>query len=707
MKISILLPYKENFSSNYAGAVSLFVKDTVKNSKYKKNTYVYGNTDYKNKLLTNYINLNLNKTFYQSGSKLYVESFLKHEQKKPSNLIEIHNRPNYVKFLKDGTKAKLTLFFHNDPLSMNGSKTLKERIYLVKNIDQLIFNSSWSKSRFFIGMKDFYVSPSKISIAYQSASKVKINLKKKQNIISFVGKLNKAKGYDLFGSAVVKILNKYPKWKAYVVGDEPREKLSFSHKNLKILGFKNHKFVLNMLNKISISVVCSRWNEPFGRTSLESASRGCALIISNRGGLPETTDHALILKNLSENELFKKIEYLIKNYSIRLNLQKKNLINFKFTHKFITSILDGIRYNILEKFLLPRINLKKDIKLKILHITNFNERHNGRLHYNTGRRINNGFIRLGHNVLSISDRDIISSAKKLNDISGVKSLNNKIINSFMNFQPDIIILGHADSVQQNTLEFLKNKKKELKLSQWFLDPVSQFGPDFTKNKNRILDKSKILDTNFLTTDPNSLSFNIKNSFFMPNPCDHSFEVLENYNKNSENDIFFAMSHGVHRGQLKRGKIDDREVFLNKLIDRNKDIKFDIYGMKNIQPIWGSEFIEKISNSNMGLNLSRGRPIKYYSSDRIAQLLGNGLLTFIDEKTQFRNFFNGDEVVFYNNLNDLSEKIHKYKKNIYDRKKIARNGKKMYFKYFNSTIVADFILSKTFLYTSKNKFVWDK
>ena len=38
MKISILLPYKENFSPKYAGAVSLFVNDTVKNSKYYKNT---------------------------------------------------------------------------------------------------------------------------------------------------------------------------------------------------------------------------------------------------------------------------------------------------------------------------------------------------------------------------------------------------------------------------------------------------------------------------------------------------------------------------------------------------------------------------------------------------------------------------------------------------------------------------------------------
>ena len=36
MKISILLPYKENFTPDYAGAVSLFLNDTIKLSKYKK-----------------------------------------------------------------------------------------------------------------------------------------------------------------------------------------------------------------------------------------------------------------------------------------------------------------------------------------------------------------------------------------------------------------------------------------------------------------------------------------------------------------------------------------------------------------------------------------------------------------------------------------------------------------------------------------------
>ena len=48
MKISILLPYKENFSPNYPGAVSLFVNDTINQSFYKKSITVFGNTNYKN-----------------------------------------------------------------------------------------------------------------------------------------------------------------------------------------------------------------------------------------------------------------------------------------------------------------------------------------------------------------------------------------------------------------------------------------------------------------------------------------------------------------------------------------------------------------------------------------------------------------------------------------------------------------------------------
>ena len=113
------------------------------------------------------------------------------------------------------------------------------------------------------------------------------------------------------------------------------------------------------------------------------------------------------------------------------------------------------------------------------------------------------------------------------------------------------------------------------------------------------------------------------------------------------------------------------------------------------------------NSKMGLNLSRGKPIKYYSSDRIAQLVGNGLLTFIDKNTHLDDFFSNDEIIFYKNINDLSYKLNKYKKDKKIGKKIAERGRNKYLKYFNSEIISDFILSKTFDLKSKNKFIWDK
>ena len=139
---------------------------------------------------------------------------------------------------------------------------------------------------------------------------------------------------------------------------------------------------------------------------------------------------------------------------------------------------------------------------------------------------------------------------------------------------------------------------------------------------------------------------------------------------------------------------------------NKNINFDIYGMNNIQPVWGDNFIDAISNSSMAINLSRGEPVKHYSSDRIAQLMGNGLLTFIDKKACFSDFFSDNQIINYKDINDLSYKINKYKKDIKDAKRIAKNGRDFYLKNFNSTIVSDFILSKLFDYKSKNKFIWD-
>ena len=707
MNISILLPYKENYTNKSAGAVSLFVNDIVRESVYKKTIKIYGNTKYKKYLSSNYKNLSFNRNLLQSSNYQYVKSFINLNDAMNSDLIEVHNRPKYMNQIRKKYSNKLFLYFHNDPLDMGGSRTILERKNLFKTVDKIIFNSEWCRQRFFINLENKEEFLGKTAVCFQSSSKIKIDFKKKEKIISFVGKLNRAKGYDIFGKAIVKILNTHPSWIAKVYGDEPREKLLFKHKNLKVLGFKNNKLILKELKKISISVICSKWEEPFGRTSLEAASRGSAVIISNRGGLPETTKEAIILKNLNANSLYNSIDQLINDKKKLLSLQKKNHKNFILTHSFVSKIIDSERDECVKKKYLNSFNINKNNPIKIIHITNFNKRFNGRLQYNTGRRLNNGFVRLGHNVLTVSDRDIIHENKRFYDLSGKNSLQNNIIENTNNFKPDCLIIGHADGITEKTLEIIKGKNKNLKIAQWFLDPLGKKGPDHLKNNKRILNKVKYMDATFLTSSPSVLSTKIDNSYFIPNPSDSSFETLKNYERDCQNDVFFAMSHGVHRGQLKKGKFDRREFIINTLKKKNKNINFDIYGMNNIQPVWGDGFIKAISNSSMAINLSRGEPTKYYSSDRIAQLMGNGLLTFIDKKTCYNDFFSKDEMIFYNDIDDLSYKLNKYKKDITVAKKIAKNGRTAYMKNFNSTIVADFILSKTFNYKSKYKFVWGK
>ncbi len=702
MKVAILLPYKENFSKYSAGAVSIFVNDTNNLSKFKNYIKVFGSTS-SNSNLNNYTNIELKKNILTSTSSQYLKNFTRIILNEQIEILEIHNRPHYINNLDKILDCKKVLYFHNDPLKMQGSISIKDRINLLKKTDKIIFNSYWSRSRYLIGLpKDTNIN--NINVIHQSTSKTKIDFTKKKKTISFVGKLNSSKGYDIFGKAILKILNKYKDWNSIVIGDEPREKFFFKHKRLNHLGFKNNSYILRKLKNVSISVVPSKWDEPFGRSSLEAASRGCALIISNTGGLKETTKHALVIKKITVNNLFKKIEILIKDKQLRQQLQKKAYRNFKLTNKYSTNLIDKLRNDLIKKKI--NINLNKVENLKILHITNFNERFDGRLHYNTGKRLNNGFIRLGHNVFNISDRDILSNYKSLRDPKGVKTLNNKIITSFNNFNPDLIIMGHADNVSTETLDYLKNKKKNLKIGQWFLDPISKYGPDYKNNKKRLLKFVNFTDANFITTDPKSIDFKLDNSFFIPNPADKSFETLNNYQNDCKNDVFFAMSHGVHRGILKKGKFDDREKLLKKLIKENKDIKFDFYGLDERQPIWGDNFKSILSDSKMGLNFSRGKPIKYYSSDRLAQLMGNGLLTLIDEKTFYSDFFTKKEIVTYKNYNDLVEKIHRYKKNDNERKLIARNGKKKYLKYFNSSLVAKYILNKILDLNNKNNFLWE-
>ena len=687
LKIATILPYKENYTVDKASAASLWVSEFYKNSKFKKYNFIYGHTKSKKYLTTNYININLKniKSKIKSTTNEYADKLINDLNYKKFDIVEIHNRPQLLLKLLNKVKSRFIFYFHNDPLSMKGSKFINERLKILNSVDRLIFVSEWVRNRFFLDIDKKLQT--KTEVIYPSVN-VQRPVKKKKSII-FVGRLNHSKGYDLFKEAIIKILDEFPKWWAYSVGDEERRSIYISHSRHKELGFINHKDTLKLLNKSEIAVVPSRWDEPFGRTALESSSRGCATIISNRGGLTETTDYALILKRLDTKNIYQEIKMLIKHPQKKRKIQKLGRKNIKHLINNNTKLIDGIRENIFPRY---SVNFIKN-KLKIINLYNQGQKHNHRLfNISLGKKFTNGFVRNGHDVLEISDRDYLRNNKSFSLIPNKINFQNFLIDTFRNYNPDVLFFGHTKNISLETLETIRSMNKNLIISQWNEDPVMN-GLNYSKqNISNIKLYADYVDHNFITTHPSVIKNKINSNFhFFFVPVDKNIERFDVYKLRPKNDLFYAMSHGVNRSILKPGTEDDRIKFLDILIKKIPDIKYDFYGFLNKQPIWGNDFNNALINSKMALNLSRGRPTKYYSSNRIASIMGNGLLTFIDKNVSMSDFFNKDEIVFYSNINDLSDKIKFYSRNDKLRKIIAKKGKTKYFKLFNESKITKYMI----------------
>ena len=688
LKIATILPYKENYSADKASAASLWVSEFYARSRFKKYNFIYGHTKSKNYLTKNYININLKslKSKIKSTTNEYADKLIKDLSNKNFNIVEIHNRPQLLDKLLNKVKTRFIFYFHNDPLSMKGSRKIAERLKILNSVDKLIFVSEWVRNRFFLDIDKKLQT--KTEVVYPSVN-VQRPVKKKKNII-FVGRLNHSKGYDLFKEAIVKILDEFPLWKSYSIGDEDRRTIYISHPRHKELGFINHKNTLRVLNESEIAVVPSKWDEPFGRTALEASSRGCATILSNKGGLTETTDNAIVLKKLDARSLQKEIRKLINSPKIRKKIQVLGRKNIKHLVKENTKLIDQIRENCFPRF---NVNYIKN-KLKIINLYNQGQKLNHRLfNISLGKKFTNGFVRNGHDVLEISDRDYLKNNKSFSLIPSKNNLQNFLIESFKNYNPDIVFFGHTKNLNLETIDKFKSINKNLIISQWNEDPV-MYGLDYSKqNISSINYYADFVDHNFITTHPSVIKnrVNNKNFHFFFVPVDKNIERYDVYKLRPKNDLFYAMSHGVNRGILKEGIEDNRINFLNKLVKKIPNIKYDFYGFANKQPIWGNDFNNALINSKMALNLSRGRPTKYYSSNRIASIMGNGLLTFIDKNVGLSDFFNKKEIVFYSNINDLSDKIKFYSRNDKIRSKIAQKGKTKYFKLFNESKISKYII----------------
>ncbi|GIT98467.1 glycosyltransferase [Sulfurovum sp. TSL1] len=318
--------------------------------------------------------------------------------------------------------------------------------------------------------------------------------------------------------------------------------------------------------------------------------------------------------------------------------------------------------------------------LKVLHCANFSESKLGQVFYSIDRKITNGLIRNGHFVYDFSYREVAKNStflkrKKL----GRTKMNEKLLETIHNLNPDLLLLGHSELVYTSTLKKIKESFPDIKIAMWWVDPFDRI--------THINDRLPYLDTFFATTSPKyykQFFTNRTNFEYMPNMCDDSIETLKAFeNKAFEYDLIFI------------GRSDDnRKDFIHKLSEI-EEIDFKIFGHNKKSLIFGQKFLNTVIKSKMAINYSRYNDIPLYSSDRIIQLLAQGCLVFSPKIPEFDTLFLNDEIIYFDDFEDLKEKLIFYKNNEEKRLEISKKGWEKAHKMFNSTLITEKMIQKIF------------
>ncbi len=341
--------------------------------------------------------------------------------------------------------------------------------------------------------------------------------------------------------------------------------------------------------------------------------------------------------------------------------------------------------------------LARRLSMRILHVAHQQLRKYGHNRVSWAQKLYFGLIRNNHCVQAFSDRDVAAFEAPLGirDL-GKKKANQRLLQTVEAFEPDLMIVGHCDIISNETLVEAKKVRPGLVIASCNNDPL--FVPD---NVEKIHNRCKVANSMFVSTGLKELSrfSNGKAKLFhMPNPVDSSIET-ENCALKSDFpvDLIFCSKEKTHTA---RGKIVS--YLKENLLD---DIYFSTPGSFDEPAVWGRDYDKALASSKMALNLNRQEGLDWYSSARMAQLVGNGLLTFTHSSAGFDRFFPDETLVYFKDKEQLKTLIEGFYQDNGKRMYWAGRARDFFHQEINSTLYAQYIVESALELPYSHNYVW--
>lgn len=265
--------------------------------------------------------------------------------------IIIENAPIYSIYVKKKLKVPVVQHVHNDEIapSIYGADKIvrtSDRIWAVSNFIKnrialvpALAKSSCKVTVLYNGIDTERFSKS-ISLHEKEELKAKLNIKKTDKILLYVGRIDPHKGVKellqafkklsgdedlkllIVGSSFFSMANKT----AYICELEELSQGNGLENKIRFTGYVDYAQVHKYYQLADIAVIPSIWDDPFPLTCLEALAAGCALIVSDSGGMVEAVDkksamtvvrNADFVEQLSQN-----IELLLADTSRQEEMKK-------------------------------------------------------------------------------------------------------------------------------------------------------------------------------------------------------------------------------------------------------------------------------------------------------------------------------------------------------------------------------------------------